>query len=179
MKEYGGSDPANVWVGLSFPTMSSYLAYLELNTNEKYRELASSYDSISPERKIFDRYESFLLHGFDGFPSWKVPEEDSALFELRIYEGYNEDAVRRKIMMFDDEEIALFLKLGLNPIFFGNMISGPYCPSLVYMLEFPDMQSRNERWQQFVAHPEWKEMSSKDIYANTVSKIHKIFLLPI
>ena len=73
MKEYGGSDPAQIWVGLSFQNMTTYLEYLKLSTNDKYLKLSSSYDSVPSDRKVYDRYESFLCDGFDGFPSWKTP----------------------------------------------------------------------------------------------------------
>ena len=80
--------------------------------------------------------------------------------------------------MFNDEEIPLFLKVKLNPVFFGDMIIGPYRPCLTYMLNFKDMAERDANWQTFVQHPEWKVMSAKKEYANTVSNIRKIFLTP-
>jgi hypothetical protein len=69
-----------------------------------------------------------------------------------------------------------FNKVGLPPIFFSKMIVGPYQPSLVYMLNFRDLEHRNETWNTFINHPEWKVMSSKEEYKNTVSNIRKIFL---
>jgi hypothetical protein len=47
---------------------------------------------------------------------------------------------------------------------------------LVYMLNFRDLEHRNETWNTFINHPEWKVMSSKEEYKNTVSNIRKIFL---
>ena len=79
---------------------------------------------------------------------------------------------------FNDEEIPLFFKVGLNPVFFGEMISGPYRPCLVYMLNFKDMDAHGAAWKEFIASPEWKTMKDKPIYANTVSNIRNYFLKP-
>jgi hypothetical protein len=46
------------------------------------------------------------------------------------------------------------------------------------MLYFRDMEERDENWKKFVPHPDWKELSSKEEYANTVSNIRRIFLTP-
>lgn len=80
--------------------------------------------------------------------------------------------------MFNVEELALFYKTGLNPVFFGEMIIGPNRPTLVYMLQFKDMEERDKNWQTFINHPEWKAMSAKPEYANSVSNIKRSFLTP-
>ena len=36
------------------------------------------------------------------------PIDGASMFELRTYEGYSEDGVRRKISMFNIEKIDLF-----------------------------------------------------------------------
>jgi len=40
------------------------------------------------------------------------------------------------------------------------------------------MADRDASWSRFGGHEEWKRMSAKPEYANTVSNIHKIFLTP-
>ena len=69
-------------------------------------------------------------------------QNGSNVFELRIYEGYSEDAVKKKIEMFNKEELKIFDDTGLYSVFFGEQISGPLMPSLTYMLAFESM--RNE-----------------------------------
>ena len=81
--------------------------------------------------------------------------------------------------MFNVEELPLFDKVGLYPIFFGDMIAGPYRPSLVYMLNFTDMEQRDEHWAKFLKHPEWETMKGMKEYANTVSNIRREFLVPM
>ena len=51
---------------------------------------------------------SGIYIAFDGLPKLIKPKEGSKLFELRTYEGYSEDAVRRKVKMFNEEEFAIF-----------------------------------------------------------------------
>ena len=81
--------------------------------------------------------------------------------------------------MFNKEELALFYKVGLNPLFFGEMIAGLYRPCLTYMINFKDMEAHDTAWKAFINHPEWIEMSSKPEYANSVSNIRKTFLEPV
>jgi hypothetical protein len=140
---------------------------------------AMEYNKLVPEEALYTRYASSLLLAFDGFPSMKVPDEGDSVFELRTYEGYSEDAVRRKIDMFNRGEIEIFLQTGLDPVFFGEMIAGPYRPCLTYMLGFRDMEERDANWQRFINHPSWKELSAREEYANTVSNIRRKFLKPI
>lgn len=81
--------------------------------------------------------------------------------------------------MFDDEELPLFEKVGLHPMFFGEQLAGSNMPALIYMLWFKDMEEREANWNKFRISDEWKVMSGKEIYADTVSKVRKIFLTPM
>jgi len=87
--------------------------------------------------------------------------------------------VRRKIKMFNVEEIPLFHEVGLHPVFFGDMIAGPYRPCLTYLLHFKDMAERDANWKKFIDHPDWNAMKVKEEYADTLSNIQKVFLKPI
>jgi hypothetical protein len=46
------------------------------------------------------------------------------------------------------------------------------------MTVYDDAAARDAAWKRFIAHPDWKKLSSDPQYANTVSKIHKLDLLP-
>lgn len=178
MRELGNADPAKVWVLIAYPDAATYVACQNLDDDAQYRTATETYDTIAPDRPVYNRFTAQLLQGFKGMPAVDDPGDDAGLFELRTYEGYSEDAVRRKIAMFDDEEIDLFLRVGLHPVFFGKMIAGPYRPCLVYMLHFKDMEERNANWATFSQHPDWKRMVAEEKYANTVSNIRKQFLVP-
>ena len=175
-KETGASEPAKLWTLTAYPNLSSYQKSFLLESHpevliksKKYIEAGVTYNRIS----------SSLLLAFASIPQMKDPIEGAGLFELRIYEGLNEDAVRRKIKMFDHEELDLFYRTDMNPIFFGKMLVGPYIPSLVYMLNFRDMEHRQQAWDTFLNHEEWNRMKVKPEYANSVSNIRKIFLKPV
>ena len=177
-KELGNSDPANIWVLISYPDTNVYLRSLDLSNDAEYVAAATSYHALPLDNAVYNRFTSMLLLAFDGLPKMMEPVDGASIFELRTYEGYSEDAVRRKISMFNNEEITLFLKVKLNPVFFGDMVAGPFRPALTYMLNFKDMAERDANWNDFLASPEWKAMVSMPEYANTVSNIRKVFLKP-
>lgn len=178
-EELGDSNPTKLRVLISYPNSSVYLNAQNLYSDSKYATEAEEYHNLSPEQAIYNRFSSSLLLAFDGMPKIIDPIEGASLYELRTYEGFSEDAVKRKIKMFNKEEIQLFLKTNLHPVFFGEMIAGPYRPCLTYMLNFKDMEEHDSSWKDFINHPEWKVMSTKEEYANTVSNIRKVFLKPV
>lgn len=177
--EFSLEEPAKLYLLLAYPDQTTYFSVqAEMLTDDAYLKAAESYNKIAAADAVYTRYETFLLDAFDAFPALSVPAEKKGLFELRIYESANEDAGRRKILMFNSEEIALFLKVGLQPVFFGKILAGEYMPALIYMVGFKDMTERDANWGKFGSSDEWKKMSSKPEYAESVSNIHKIFLTP-
>jgi hypothetical protein len=177
--ELGNSDPTKLWFIISYPDGEAFLKAQNLNNDEAYQGAAGEYNALPQDQTLYNRFSSSLLLAFDGMPKMMDPVADASLFELRTYEGYSEDAVRRKIKMFNEGEIDIFLQTGLHPVFFGEMIIGPYRPCLTYMINFKDMEEHDANWKRFSDDPEWKRMSAMDEYANTVSNIRKIFLKPI
>jgi hypothetical protein len=177
--EYSLEEPAKLYILLAYPDQTAYFKTLnDLATDEAYLKAAESYNKIAAADAVYTRYETFLLDAFDTLPSLARPAEKKGLFELRIYESASEDAGRRKILMFNSEEIELFLKVGLQPLFFGKILAGEYMPALIYMVGFKDMADRDATWAKFGASDEWKKMSSKPEYADSVSNIRRIFLTP-
>ena len=94
-------------------------------------------------------------------------------------ESYNEEALGRKIKMFNLEELPLFEEVGLHPLFFGEIVAGQFMPALRYMLWFRNMEEREANWNKFRTSNKWTTMRNKAEYANTVSKVRKIFLTPL
>ena len=178
-EELGNSDPKQLRVLISYPNAVTYLNAQNLGGDVSFNSAAAEYTGVGPDKPLFNRFSSSLLLAFEGLPQMMSPVDGATLFELRTYEGYSEDAVRRKIKMFNKEEIPLFLNVGLHPVFFGEMISGPYRPCLTYMLHFKDMEEHDANWQKFITSPVWDAMKVKEEYANTVSNIRKTFLKPM
>lgn len=179
-KETSGAEPVKIYLLIPFKTPSNYFEILsKVNADEAYKAASQTYDSIGVESNVFSRYESSLMLAFDGMPQMKINAKGSRIFELRTYEGYSEDAVRRKIEMFNKGEIDIFLKTGLTPVFFGEVTVGKKLPCLTYMLTFKDMEEREANWKKFGSHPDWKIISKDPKYANTVSHITKMLLQPL
>jgi hypothetical protein len=177
--EYGLTEPPRLYVLLTFPSPEAfYTKVTDMETDSAYLANAGTYLQSPPEKPLFERYETMLLEAFDAIPRFRTPDPSRGLFELRIYESYNEDAGRRKIEMFNNEELALFDKVGLPSLFFGKILGGNHMPALTYMLWFRDMAHREEAWEKFRSHPEWAEMKVRPEYSNTVSRVNKIFLIP-
>jgi len=109
--EYSLEEPAKLYILLAYPDPSVYLSVQsDMLGDETYLKVSASYNSIPASEAVYSRYETFLLEAFDKLTSLVIPAEKKSLFELRTYESANEDAGRRKIAMFNNEEIALFLK---------------------------------------------------------------------
>lgn len=175
--DYAQQNPGKLYMMVAYPDAATYVDCQTLDTDTDYTSAAADYDAMSSDEPTFARYSSWLLEAFSTMPQAVTPDEDAGLFELRVYEGHNEDAVRRKIAMFNDEEIDVFNATGLKPVFFGDMLAGPYRPSLVYLLQFEDMEARDANWSKFVSHPDWLRMKDDPKYADTVSNIRREFLV--
>jgi hypothetical protein len=150
----------------------------EMVTDQTFQSNAKTYNELPADKPLFGRYETYLLEAFDSMPQMRNPDPKRGLLELRTYESYNEDAGRRKILMFNKEEIKLFDKVGLKSVFFGKILAGKQMPALMYMLWFENMEERTKLWDKFRVTEEWNIMRVKPEYANTVSTVNKIFLLP-
>ena len=116
-------------------------------------------------------------------PEMAVPKYTTSvterIYELRSYESATEAKAAKKIDMFNaGGEIALFSRLKFNAVFYGEVLAGSHKPNLMYMTTFSDMNSHDTHWNDFKNAPEWKEMSGKEEYANTVSKISSYLLHP-
>jgi hypothetical protein len=179
-KETGKSEPTKIYVLIAYNSWNDYPAVAaSLKTDTDFAKASDAYTKLTPEKFPFTRYTSKFMIAFDGLPQPVIPANSQRIFELRTYEGYNEDAVRRKIKMFNDEEIAIFNRTKLNLVFLGDVISGKDLPCLTYMLTFKDMEERDKNWAAFGADADWKRIVAAPEYANTVSRITKIFLEPV
>lgn len=178
--EYGQTDPPTVYYLLVYKSMADYHRIKKaLWTNETFLKQAKNYFDATAPNAVYTRFETYLLEAFDAIPQLRQPDKSRSLFELRTYESNNEQAGQRKIKMFNEEELALFDKVGLHATFFGEILAGPQMPALVYMLWFKDMDERAANWQKFGSSPEWDAMKVKPEYANTVSVVNKAFLVPL
>ena len=107
-KDYGKQDPATIVVAIPFPSLASYAGYKDaLEKNAAYQETAKAYfENVGMDKPMFEKISIYLAKGFAGHPSLKLPiTNPGRIYEWRTYEAYNEDALKRKIAMFNDEEL--------------------------------------------------------------------------
>ena len=74
--------------------------------------------------------------------------------------------------------MAIFEKIGSNAVFYGQVLLGSKKPRLMYMTTYSDIKSQAEHWDAFRNHPDWKALSAKEEYANTVIKANAYLLYP-
>lgn len=179
-RETGKTDSPKIYLLIAYPSFEDYISINEkLKSDNDFKKNSANWDKMAAEKPVYNRFNTSLLIAFDGLPVLKVPAKEPRIFELRIYEGYNEDAVRRKVKMFNDEEFPIFYRTKLNPVFFGEAIAGPHLPNLTYMITFKNMEERDKNWAAFIADADWKRVSADPQYANTVSNIRRVFLEPV
>lgn len=131
------------------------------------------------EEPAYVRIESSLMKAFTHLPVLEISVQKERIFELRVYESHSEKFAKQKIRMFNEGgELEIFRKTGLQPVFFGETLIGTQMPNLTYMITGPTMEAHKQHWEKFVAHPDWQKLNALPEYANTVSKITNVFLVP-
>lgn len=166
-----------------FTSLEQYIEMPEkLKTDRLYLEAGSDYIESPFDDPPYSRIETILLKAFAGSPHLSTPKLESPreerIYELRSYQGATELLYERKVEMFNNGELDLFVNLGFNPVFFGEVITSSFMPHLMYMTCFNDTLSQKEHWNAFREHPDWKVMKEEKRYKNTVSNITKYLLYP-
>jgi hypothetical protein len=152
-----------------------------LADDAEYRKLAAEYLAAPANDPVYARIESSLLGAIEGMPKLEKPAADKPrLLNLRVYESHNERAARKKIEMFNRGELAIFRRVGLTPVFFGETLVGGAMPNLTYLLAFPDDDGRKGAWGKFRDDPEWLKLKAIPEYADKeiVSRITNVILTP-
>ena len=170
---------------ISYPSMAAMEDIrARMNADAKYTKQIEAFNAMPGLG--YERIDSSLLRAFPGVPAIEIPPADpkrgSRIFELRTYESNNSATLRRKIKMFEEGgEIAIFRKVGMQVVFFAETIVGRDMPSLVYMLGYDDLASRERMWKAFGSDPDWKKLREQPGLsdADVVSNISSILLSPL
>jgi len=179
-EEIGDALPKKIYLLIAYDGLDGYQKVLDnLKEDSVFLQASEAYSKTAQEIFPVERYVTSLFTAFDGMPKLVKPSEESMVFELRTYEGYNEDAFQRKVKMFNESEFSIFDEVGLHSVFFGEKIAGPQMPCLTYLLAFKDMAERDVNWAKFGPNPEWQRIVKLPEYANTVSNIYRVFLKPL
>jgi hypothetical protein len=146
----------------------------------EYLKAAEPFSAATHAQPAYERIDTSVLQAFTKVPVLEVPDiKKPRIFEWRRYESHSLRASRKKIEMFNDAgEIAIFRRLGLRPVFFGEAVIAPRMPHLQYMVVFDNMEAREKAWAAFRTDDEWRKLSAMPEFANTVSNISVTFLNP-
>jgi hypothetical protein len=171
-----------VYVLIVHPTAEHFATFAsKLAQDRAHQETARDYLAAAASDPVYDRIESSLYRGISGMPNLaRTDPSKSRLFNLRIYESHNERAAAKKIEMFNKGELAIFSRVGLTPVFFGETLVGSRAPNLTYLLVFPDEDGRKSAWDRFRQDPDWIKLKAIPEYADKeiVSKITNKILTP-
>jgi hypothetical protein len=175
------ADELKLYVLLPHPDLASALALPERLAADAVLTPPANAALGTPMRDpLYERFETQLMLGFAQCPRVEVPTTaPERVLQLRIYESHNDERALRKIEMFNEGgEIALFRRLGVNPVFFGQSIAGTLMPNLTYMVGFDSPAALDAAWAAFMKHPDWEKLKGDPKYADTVSRITNLILRP-
>jgi hypothetical protein len=132
----------------------------------------------------YQRMETNLFRAFATMPEVEVSPagKTARIFELRTYESNSPSSLAKKIAMFETGgETAIFRRVGLTPVFFGEAIAGRRLPNLTYMLVYDNLAAREKNWAAFVSDPEWLKLRATPGLsdAEIVSNISNVLLRPL
>ena len=180
-KDLGKPEPAILVVAIPFTNLEAYAGYKDaLAKDVTYLDAAKIYfEQVGTEKPLFEKISTYLAKGFSGHPTMKLPVTNPGrVYEWRTYEAYNEDALRRKVAMFNDDELKIFDRVGLHNVFFGEALAGENTPCLTYMVAFESMAERDANWAKFGADADWKRIVNDPRYINSHSRTVRRFLEP-
>ncbi len=158
---------------------------LKLAGDAAFLKTADPYWSATAIAPAYQRIESWLLQSFAGWPKVTPPASAATkgkrIFQLRTYESPSEGDHARKVEMFHSGEFDIFVRSGIHPVFFGDVVIGSHMPSLTYMVTFADMAELEACWDKFRADADWKKLSTSPRYASDqlVTNITNLTLAPL
>ena len=186
-KNAGTSSPkadAPVWVLIPYTSLDAFVGVsADLNNEAAVQKAGDEYLQAKKASPAFDRIDSWLLLAFKSMPKLVLPsfsksKTPTRVFEMRDYESHSELTALSKIAMFDEGETEIMKTLGMNPVFFGQALSGPNLPHLRYITSGPDLASHLASWKKFGPDPRWMKMKDLPQYADATSKNTARFLAP-
>jgi hypothetical protein len=179
-----GADGPFLLLVTEYPSLAGFEQTRDkLTTNPEFMKALDTFNA--QPGLSYERGERMLLRGFETMPRIQIPPADAKrparIFEVRMYESNNLSTLHRKITMFNTAEIGVFKRLGMQPVFFGEMLVGPKLPNLVYMLAFDDLAAREKAWRAFGNDPEWKKLRETPGWsdAEIVSNITNFIVTPL
>lgn len=149
----------------------------------EFQQSAKAFLNAPNDAAPYQRQSTTIMKAFSDMPLMKpsplTGPRKERIYELRSYESATEAKYRNKVDMFNaGGEVKLFETIGSNAVFYGEVISGPAMPNLVYMTTYENEQSQKDHWKAFVDSPEWQKMKTLPEYQDNVSHIDIDLLYP-
>jgi len=159
-----------IYVLLPHPSAASLVTLTQgLSEDEEFLEKGADFINAPADQPAYKNMEVQFMAAFEGMPKLERPTEaPTRIFQLRTYESPSEKTGLKKIEMFNTAEIAIFRKVGLHPVFFGQTLAGTKMPNLTYMLGFQDMAESKANWKKFGADPDWQKLRAMPEYMDKV-----------
>ena len=173
-----------VWVLMTHRSLDSYVQVTAaLNADPVVQRAGVDYLEVPKSAPAFERIDSWLLLAFAGMPRLATPafskkQVPTRVFEMRDYESHSEARALAKMAMFNAGEIEVMKEIGMNPVFYGQALSGPNLPHLRYITSGPDLAAHLEGWTKFGPHPIWQKLKKDPRYADSTSRNTARFLTP-
>jgi hypothetical protein len=162
-----GLSPTTVLI--RYRSLDSYATWLQrIGEDPEFMARGADFINAPASAPAYKRSESSLMMAFAGMPQVEKPVDNpDRVFQLRIYESPSVKTGLKKIEMFNDAgEIQIFREVGLNPVFFGQTLTGAKMPNLTYMLAFESMEAQRAAWKKFGGHPLWQQLRKMPEYAD-------------
>lgn len=149
-----------VYVLLRHPSIESVATLRQkLLADPEYRSKGAAFIDAPATAPAYKRVESSLMAAFSGMPHLEIPSTaPERVLQLRTYESPSIKTNQKKIEMFNTAELAIFRRVGLQPVFFGETLVGAKMPNLTYMLAFDNAAAQKAAWDRFFADPEWQKL---------------------
>lgn len=180
--ESSKADAPAIYVLIPHPDVASVGTVARaLGGDAEYRKAGAAFIAAPPKDPAYLNLESRLMLAAGFMPALEVPEKkETRVFELRRYRSPSEAAFRKKLEMFATSELAIFRRVGLNPVFFGEMLYGPDMHNITYMLTYPEPAARGKAWGAFGKDPEWQKLKVTPGYtdAEIIANIKSLTLTP-
>lgn len=182
--ESSDSSAPAIYVLIPHPQIDSVISVRAmLRDDAEYQKAGAAFLSASPPKDLaYVNHESRLMLASAFMPTLKIPEKnETRVFELRRYRSPSEAAFRKKLEMFGTAgELAIFRRVGLDPVFFGEMLFGPDMFNITYMLTYPDANARSKAWGNFGKDPDWKKLRATPGFtdAEIIANIKSLTLRP-
>jgi len=179
-KLFNAEDKDQRYLLFVYPCLMTYNKVRQAVWNDaEYQRIARSFFDASAPNPAYSLFETYICEAFDKMPQMRIPDKSRTLFEYRNYGSRNEDANKRKIKMFNTEEIDLFDKVGINSVCYGEVLSGTRMPSLTYLTWYKDDDAYKAAWDAFRVHPDWNQMRVRPEYSNTATNNQGTKLSPM